>query len=280
MDETLPQIPAPPKVSVIFVSHNHATELPRAVEALKRSSNRDEIEIIVVDCGSTDETSSLEFDSVNILRLPQNFGATKAMNIGTRTARADLLFFLSPEVEIQPDTIARLCARLEEENSTSAICPEIVDATGNPAPRLEPKLSQEIIHSQCYGNPRLPLRAALMVRRQFVLGMNYLDERFGEYWADMDLATKIARAQRKIVVDPDIRVALISRRSPPSDTEHKADRILGAALLLRKYRGFFAGLGFRFNAVLKALGKFDFGLLGALLSGRKIGSEAQTSRPL
>ncbi len=280
MDETLPQIPAPPKVSVILVSHNHASELLRAVDAVKRSSNREEIEIIVVDCGSTDETGSLEFDSVNILRLPQNFGATKAMNIGTRTARADLLFFLSPEVEIQPDTIARLCARLEQESSMSAICPQIVDSAGNPVPRVEPKLSQEIIDSQCYGDSRLSLRAALMVRRQFVLGMNYLDERFGEYWADMDLATRISRAQRKIGVGPEIRVTLISHRSSPSDTEHRADRILGAALLLRKYRGFFAGLGFRLSAILKALGKFDFGLLGALLSGRKIGSEAQTSRPL
>ena len=31
--------------------------------------------------------------------LPQNFGATKALNIATRTARAEFLFLLSPEVE-------------------------------------------------------------------------------------------------------------------------------------------------------------------------------------
>jgi len=39
-----------------------------------------------------------------------------------------------------------------------------------------------------------PGREALLIRKQFVVGMNYFDERFGEYWADADLAIKTAHA--------------------------------------------------------------------------------------
>ena len=37
-------------------------------------------------------------------------------------------------------------------------------------------------------------RDALLVRKQFLRGMNYFDERFGEHWADLDLAMQIRRA--------------------------------------------------------------------------------------
>ncbi len=50
-----------------------------------------------------------------------------------------------------------------------------------------------------------PGREALLVRKQFVAGMNYFDERFGEYWADADLAIKIRKAGRKLEMYPAIR---------------------------------------------------------------------------
>jgi hypothetical protein len=50
--------------------------------------------------------------------------------------------------------------------------------------------------------------------------------------------------------------------------------VLGAALLLRKHEGFFAGLTFRLSAILSALLHFDFRLFAALVSGEKVGSQA------
>ena len=60
-----------------------APALRRAIEALERSQERDRLEILVVDCGSQDESPRLDGDypAVQILRLPQHFGATRAMNI-------------------------------------------------------------------------------------------------------------------------------------------------------------------------------------------------------
>jgi GT2 family glycosyltransferase len=300
MDETLP--PQTPKVTAILIAHNQAGELRRAIEALERSEQREQLEILVVDCASQDETGALadEFPGIVMQRLPHHFGATKALNIATRTARGEFLLLLSPDVEVPPELVSRLAEHLEASNDTNAVCPLLIDSAGQPASKqLQSLPDRESLKRACAGGeipgPRIevspdamndgiaipyPSRAALMVRKQFVAGMNYFDERFGEYWADADLAMKIRQAGKKIRLYPAIRATWHAAHKPLStDPVHTSDRILGAAMLLSKYDGFLAGFFFRWAATLNVLIHFDFPLLSALLGGRKLGSEAQKSYP-
>ena len=89
--------------------------------------------------------------------------------------------------------------------------------------------------------------------------MNYFDERFGEYWADLGPGDADPASRQE---DP----AAIPRFAPRSiratdplqgDAVAEADRMLGAAAFLGKYEGFFAGFSFRLAAIFKALGRFD-----------------------
>jgi GT2 family glycosyltransferase len=80
MAEPVPQEESSqPRVSVILVSHNQAPALRRAIDALEKSQGREEMEILLVDCGSQDESPHLDTDypGITILRLPHHFGATK-----------------------------------------------------------------------------------------------------------------------------------------------------------------------------------------------------------
>jgi GT2 family glycosyltransferase len=292
-------VPAPvtPHVSAILIGYNQAAALRRAIEALERSRNREQLEILVVDCASTDETGSLDehYPSLTVLRLPDHFGATKALNIATRTARAELLFYVSPDVEVEPDTIARLVQSLEASSDTAAACPLLVDPEGKPVWRVLPLPTREVFSQLCAGGPApftpvpdltqesvvaaYPGRDALLIRRHFVARMNYFDERLGEYWADADLALQIRRGGKKIRVYPRIRATCHistadARRAPGSSaapgTRETADRIVGAAVLLGKYNGFFSGWGFRLGAMGKALIRFHLSLFFAILSGQQM----------
>jgi GT2 family glycosyltransferase len=286
MPDDVYQAPAPPKVSVILVVRNQAAELRRAIAALENSRDRDQFEILVVDRASSDETPELdeEFPSITMLRLPFDFGATKAMNIATRTAKGDYLLFLSPGVEVEPATVASLAERFEHDPAAAAACPLLIDAAGQAVPQVHPipdrafftgaserpepmsvpNSGAEVIDIGC------PMKA-ILVRRQFVAGMNYFDERLGHHWADADLALQIHRAQKKIRLYTPIHAKWHApATTEPNDTAHQADRILGAAVLLGKYNGFFAGFTFRTGATLKALITFKLGLFGALLSGQKL----------
>lgn len=284
-----------PKIAAIIIVHNQAAELRRAIAALERSEQREQLEILVVDCASNDSTSEVaeEFPGITMQRLPENFGATKALNIATRTARAEYLFLLSPDVEVAPDTAARLAERLDADTSVTGACPLLVEGDGKPVMRTRPfpdrqsfaevrtggelgwiAISDEtLVLERCA--VLYPGREALLVRKQFVAGMNYFDERFGEYWADADLAIKIRKAGRKLEMYPAIRATWHAPEAAPNDTIHKSDRILGAAALLSKHEGFVAGFGFRMAAILGALMRFDFSLLAALASGKKVGSQAK-----
>ena len=298
MDTTLPpEAPPAPKATAILIAHNQAAELRRALQALEHSQDRARFEILVIDSGSLDDTETIgeEFPGITLLRLPHHFGATKAMNIGTRTAKTDFLFFLSPDVEVAPDTIRLLTEHLEAESEATAVCPLLVDAAGTPIARIQPLPTRETLAQACGGGeppyiePDLtqesvavgyPGRDALLVRKQFIIGMNYFDARFGEYWADADLALKVRHARKKILLYPAIRATWHASAHPAPDDAvysaaiYNADRVLGAALLLRKHDGFIAGLTFRLSAIVRALLHFDFRLFAALLSGEKVGSQA------
>ncbi|HYK61218.1 MAG TPA: glycosyltransferase [Bryobacteraceae bacterium] len=268
-------------MSAVLVGYNQAPQLRRALEALQRSRDAERLEILVVDCGSQDESSRLDADypAMNMLRLPHHFGATKAMNIATRTAKADLAFFLSPSVEVEPDTVSRLAALLEEDPSAAAVCPLLVNSAGEPVSKISrlptPSNVQPEPASADWTQDSIvveyPGRDAIMVRKQFIRGMNYFDQRFGQHWADADLAMQIRRAGKKIRLYPAIRATLHPEPDPlQEETLSEADRALGAAAFFGKYYGFFSGLSFRLVAILKALGRFNFRLLGYLLSGQKL----------
>jgi len=292
------QEPQAPRVSAILVGYNQAPALRRAVQALERSRDRDRLEILVVDCGSQDESTQLDsaFPAINMLRLPHHLGAARAMNIATRTAKADLLFFLSPNVEVAPDTVTALADRLQPDADTvetdlTAVCPLLVDVQGNPVSRIHPIPTREELVAATRGVP-LPLDSldlaqesvavaypeldAVLIRKHFIRSMNYFDQRFGHYWADADLAMQVRRAGKQIRLFPGVRATYHAAPDPlEGDRLALADRVSGAAALVGKYEGTLAALTFRTGAVLSALARFDLGLVGKLTGGQKLdGSQA------
>jgi glycosyltransferase involved in cell wall biosynthesis len=288
------QPPAPPRVSMVFIAHNQHDSLVRALTALCGATDRAVpagVEILIVDCASQDDTGTLDqsFPGVTMLRLPHHFGATKAMNIATRTARGELLLFATPELEIAPDAVAALADQLDRDSSAAACAPALVDPQGAAVPQLMAMPAAETLSRICAGESgpatvadgsqeriavEYPIRAAVLVRKSFVVSMNYFDERYGEYWADADLAMRIRRAQKRIYVYPGVR-ATLHPTAGELDPLLVADRITGAAEFLGKYKGFLAGMSFRWGFALKALLRLDFGLFANVVGGAKLDAGSQ-----
>ncbi len=277
------QQPPPPKVTALIFSYDSAPALRRCLAALEGSADRAAIEILVVDCGSHDESPQLdsEFSEVTILRLPRYFGRTKALNIGTRTATGEYLFFLTPEVEVLPTTVPSLLARLESDSEAVAVAPLLLDTEAKPAgqfyrlPTPQTGIDLQAVEIDKSAEAVVVEYAtfqALLVRKYFVRGINYLDERYGEFGADAELCYQIRRAARKTLVLPQV-TALYTACSPysaSSATILEADRVHGAAVYFGKHFGFAAGLFFRIKAMLKALFTLRFSLFVALVSWTKI----------
>src|SRR6266513_6148225 len=81
------EVPNPIRITALVVSYDRAELLRRAIEALECSEEREKLEILVVDNGSTDGSTDLEseFPNVRFIRMPRNFGLTKALNVALRS---------------------------------------------------------------------------------------------------------------------------------------------------------------------------------------------------
>jgi len=304
--EQTQQTPAPPEVSVILVSEDNAAALRRSLKALEASSPREIFEILVVDNGSQDESPRLEseFPEAKFLRLPRRFGYVKALNIGMRTAKGEFFLFLAPEVEVEPDTVAGLAERLAADPTTVAVCPLLVDGEGRPQVQCYRLPGPDrVMRQACRGQHEpveagalgeesaaveLPSLAALMIRSYFLKGLRYIDERYGQSWADAEIAAQVRRAGRKILLIPSVRAILHPAQIPALRQEAKvralysADFALGAAAFLGKHFGFLTGLKVRIGlaawAALRALASlvrlrevaYEFYRAGFLIKGQKL----------
>jgi GT2 family glycosyltransferase len=286
----VPETPAPeslpPLVSAVIVSHDCREPLERCLDALARSTVFDRLEVVVVDAGSRDGSAEVDAERpwVQVIRMPMYFGKTRARNIGTRTARADLILFLDPRVEVAPDCVEKLVSTLEERQDATAAFPAFQDPEGRPvecAFRLPDAAALRRASLELEALPRSPLQNgaaegvedwAVIVRKTFLGGMNYLNEkRFSESWAMLDVWRQIRGAGKKILCVGEARAVLHPPLRPVAPREELAsDAVAGAAAYLAKYEGFFAALLFQIQCFFAALFSFRLGLAWGILQGRRL----------
>jgi len=273
------QAPKPPKVSALVVSYNRKALLRRALEALERSEARDTIEIVVVDNGSTDGSQQLESElpRARFIRIPRNFGLTKALNLGVRGSEAEYVFFLHEDTEVFPETARLLAEVLDAQPDAGAVCPLLVDAAGSPAPQLGRFPPDDTWLPAEPGADPMPVDyargAALMMRRFFFTAMRQIDERYGQFGSDADVCFQIRRAGKKILLVPQARARHEGRAE--ESTLRKADRQQGTAAWIGKYGGFWSGLRAQIGAIFGALGSLQLGVLKYLLANQKIDGSQQ-----
>ena len=265
----------PPRVSVVVVSRNRAALLRRCLESLEKSEGRETLQIVVVDNGSSDGSAQLDIDfpQAQFIRLPKNFGLTKAMNLGWRAADAEYVFFLHDDTEVEPGATIRLAGTLDANPNAAAACPLLVDDEGRPAPQLGnlPPDGQWLAAEPSLSQPEpveYPRGAALMMRVYVIRAVRQIDERYGQFGGDADLAAQILRASKKILLDPAARVR--HHGSAAYSALERADFLLGRAVFMGKYLGFAAGLRARLAAVAGPLLSFRFGELRYTVAGQKI----------
>ena len=258
-----------------MVSCSRKELLRGCLASLEKSEGRETLQIIVVDNGSTDGSAQLEneFSNIRFFRLPKNFGLTKAMNIGWRAAEADYVLFLHEDTELEPAAIGRLAAVLDSQADAAGVVPLLVNAEGQPAPQLGALPPDGRYRpAQPSGTEPIPVDyprgAALMLRAFVIKSMRQVDERYGQFGSDADLAAHIRRGGKRILLVPEARARHYS--GEPYDAMRRADFLLGRAAFLGKHVGVTTGIQARVAAILGPLLSFHWGELHYTLAGQKI----------
>jgi glycosyltransferase involved in cell wall biosynthesis len=97
------------RISVVLCTLNGAARLDRCLSAVQRQTLGHQLELIVVDDGSTDNSAELAAAyGAEVIRHPVNRGLAAARNTGIAAARAPIIATLDDDCEPEPEWAERL----------------------------------------------------------------------------------------------------------------------------------------------------------------------------
>ena len=101
-------------VSVVIPAKDAERWLARAIASARSQAGVD-LEIIVVDDGSTDRTAKIAGDADRLVVLPVNQGKSRACNVGLAVARGEFVCIHDADDEMLPGKLAAQLALLSEQ---------------------------------------------------------------------------------------------------------------------------------------------------------------------
>ena len=233
-----------PRVSVIVTARNEERRLPLLLETLRRQTlSRDELELIVVDDGSTDATAMLAVaeSGALVVRAPDHVGLAAGRNLGVRAARAPILAFTDADCLPAPDWLELGLARFAAEPIdilAGDITIVLERMTGSALVDAAWHLNQER-----YVERGFAAGANLWLRRALVEDLGGFDERLGLYGEEEELCQRATRNGARIVYAPEVHVDHPARETVCS-LSHKAFLLgLGLAAHRRLNEGTLGGVG-------------------------------------
>jgi len=255
-------------LAVVIVSYNVRELLLRCLGSLP-----DDLEIIVVDNGSTDGSVAAvhaAYPRVQVLALTDNRGYGAANNLGVAATCADAILLLNPDTEVPSGGVEQMQQALSRAPAAGALGFRQVDQHGEwqltvgPPPWLSLELVRKLIQGRLdHGAVRLrrwierwlgsqprPVPwvagSCLLVRRAAYREVAGFDEKFFLFFEDIDLCLRLRRAGYDVLYEP--AVTVLHHRGKSAATEPgPAERAYRQSQLYywRKHRGTYVAFAVR-----------------------------------
>jgi N-acetylglucosaminyl-diphospho-decaprenol L-rhamnosyltransferase len=219
---------APPvDLSVVVVSYHCRDDVLTCIDSIDRARGDLEVEVIVVDNGSTDGTIAAlaaAAPHVTTMAMGSNLGFSRANNLGINRAHGRHVLVLNPDTRVEPGALDHLVAFLDEHPRVGVAAPRLVNpdmtdqgtarsfptpAAGlfgrrSPLTRWFPRnpWSSRFLSGRDHPGDQ-PYRvdwvsgAAMMVPATAIAQAGAFDESFFLFWEDADWCKRLADAGRE-----------------------------------------------------------------------------------
>ena len=213
-------------VSVVIPAYNCARYLPETIESAL-SQTLSPLEVIVIDDGSTDDTSAVltRYERRIQYVRQRNMGISAARNAGIRIARGSLIAFLDADDIWYPSMLQRQCEALRRTGAGVAHT-DFYNWNATTGEKSPPSRDNSLFDGYCYrkffwnetGDPA----SAFMVRRSCFDMVGLFDEAIpGGCCEDLEMWTRLARRFPFTYID----APLVLRRQHESNITRHSERI-------------------------------------------------------
>lgn len=119
-----------PLVSVIIVSYNTRRETVRSIKSVLASKGltKKELEIVVVDNNSTDDSVSYitkSFPQVKLIKNKRNRGFGGANNQGAKVAKGEYLLLLNSDAFLAKDSLSIMLRKMQDNEGLLSVGPQL-----------------------------------------------------------------------------------------------------------------------------------------------------------
>ncbi len=193
-------------------------------------------EFIVVDNNSNDPglpELAIKYPFVKFINAPENGGFSYGNNIGIKQSTGDIIFLLNPDTWLNDAAITKLLRRIESDDFLDIIGPQLFFPDGNNQSFYLPKTYLTLWRLSCeqfflhrifktikifnsyfrtYMDYSVECQveqvsgAALMMKKNVIQKIGYLDEDYFMYFEESDFCLKAVKAGMKLLYYPEAKI--------------------------------------------------------------------------
>jgi glycosyltransferase involved in cell wall biosynthesis len=219
--------------SIIITTHDRPQLLPKAVASAQAAGTN--VEVVVVDDASTDETASVcrQLPNIRYVRLDRNQGVAGARNVGIIASSGDFLSFLDDDDTRLPNSLDVQVQALESSPQAALVYGQAIvgDDDGRPTAQMYPASCARgnlfwVLMQQNF----IPCGSAVF-RRSCLLRVGLLDQDLAGV-DDWDLWVRLAELYPVEVVDHPV---IVWRRSSPDSKQGTSNAVRMVALATKQF---------------------------------------------
>jgi GT2 family glycosyltransferase len=205
------------QISVIIVNYNAQYFLKNCIGSILKSVGVPELEIIVVDNHSTDDSCAMlkkYFPKLKLIRNEHNEGFSKANNRGVAAAEGAYVLLLNPDTILAEDTLKQVYEFAIKTSDTGAVGVQLIDGSGHFLPESKRNFPDPTVaalkflgfskryyahHIKQGENAQVDILtgAFMFMKKSVYEKVGGFDENFFMYGEDIDLSYRISKAGYK-----------------------------------------------------------------------------------
>lgn len=187
------------EISVFVLTKDRCDKLIETIKSVQKQTVKPK-EIVVVDNGSSDETSEMVnklFPEIHLIRLHKNFGIITGRNIGIKNCKGEIIFFFDDDAELLNDyTFSKVLNLFKSKQEIGVVTLNIKDLKNT----LKFNNKEDYIETVSFSG------GVSFIRKELFNEVGMFDDQFYTRAEENDFSLRLLNLGYSVIALPSIKV--------------------------------------------------------------------------